>query len=385
MSIVASFVGGWGHAEPLLPLANLARSLGHHVGFAGQAGVLDRVREHGYSTHVVGPDTLATTRRPLMPVDRAAERAVMRDHFVARFGRMRAETLGALFDRERPDLVICDEVDVGSVVAAERRGIPCVTVVVLAAGLLMAPDVVGPAWRALREEQGVAPDPGGSRVAGTLAIAPFPRSLRSPLARVAGPIEFVRPPILDQVARPLASGNDTGGARPLVYATLGTVFNLESGDLLSRLVEAMNAVSESFDVEVVITTGPGIDPATLPAPRPGVRIAEFIAQRELLGRCAAVVSHAGSGTLGAVLSLGIPVVTLALGADQPDNADRCAQLGVGITLDPLTATPAEIAEAARTTLVDPTYRLAASSLAAEARAQRHISESGDLRRLLESA
>lgn len=143
MNVLVSFVGGWGHAEPLLALASGARSLGHRVAFAGQARVVGRLRALGYETEVVGPDTLATTAKPLVPVDRVGEQVVTRDHFVARYGRLRADALGALYDRQRPDLVICDEVDIGSVVAAELRCVPCVTVAVLAAGLLMSPVVVG--------------------------------------------------------------------------------------------------------------------------------------------------------------------------------------------------------------------------------------------------
>lgn len=247
---------------------------------------------------MVGPDTIATTARPLMPVDRVGERHVMRDHFVARYGRLRADALGALYDRDRPDLVICDEVDVGSVVAAERRGIPCVTVAVLAAGLLMSTEVIGPAWDALRQDVTLSADPTGRRRAGTLMVAPFPRSLRSLRAPVPPSMRFVRPSILGEIAQVTHRLE-----RPLVYATLGTVFNMESGDLLVRLVHAMNTLSDTHDIDALITTGPGINPAQLPPPRPRVRVAEFIPQREILGRCRAVISHAGTGTLAAVLSL----------------------------------------------------------------------------------
>jgi MGT family glycosyltransferase len=347
------------------------------VTFAGQSAVIGRLGALGFDTVVLGPDTLVSDPQPLAPVDRAAEQAVVRDHFVTRFGRERARAIGSLCDRERPDLVICDEVDVGSVVAAELRDIPCVTVTVLAAGLMMVPTVVGSAWNALRHEFSLSHDPNAERLGGGLVIAPIPRSLRSPRSSAPSTIRFVRPPILDEVA-----AADQVDARPLVYATLGTVFNMESGDLLARLVEAMNALSDSNDIDVVITTGPGIDPAQLPPPQPRIRVEEFVPQRELLGQCRAVVSHAGSGTLAAVLSLGIPVVTLPMGADQPDNADRYAELGVGITLDPLTVTPAEIVEATQAALDLPALRTAAALLAKEAASQPALHAVPELRQLL---
>ena len=189
----------------------------------------------------------------------------MRDHFIAGFGQTRAALLGDLFDREAVDLAICDDIDVGAVIAAERRGIPCVTVNVIVAGLLNHPAVVGSAWDQLRRNQGLASDQDARLIGGELVIAPSPRSLRSPDALVPAAMRFVRPPILDEHRS--HSGAATG--RSLVYVTLGTVFNLESGDLLARLVQAMNMLSTTDDVDAVIAIGPNIDTDDLPSPAPG--------------------------------------------------------------------------------------------------------------------
>ena len=146
MDVLASFVGGWGHAEPLLPVARLARSYGHAVTFAGQTAVIPRLAALGFPTIDVGPATLATSRQPLLPVDREHERMVARDHFVGEFGTYRAEHLGRVIAAARPRLVVCDEMDAGAVIAAEAARVPCVTIGVLASGRLTSPEVVGPAW-----------------------------------------------------------------------------------------------------------------------------------------------------------------------------------------------------------------------------------------------
>jgi len=307
---------------------------------------------------------------------------VMRDHFVARFGNVRAAALGALFDRERPDLVVCDEVDVGAVVAAERRRIACVTVNVIAAGLLTHSSVVGTAWDGLRRAEGLAPDPSSGRIGGQLTLAPLPRSLRSPAALMPPTMHVVRPQILDDLG---SGATDARGAsrRGLVYVTLGTVFNLESGDLFERLAVAMDRIAGAHDVEVVLTTGPDVDAAAIARRAPQVRVEHFVALRDVLPTATAVVCHGGSGTLIAALSLGIPVVTLPMGADQPDNADRCAALGVGLTLDPLAAAPADIEAATVTVLTDPSYRRAAAVLAAEAAAQPRLDTLPALLQLLD--
>lgn len=380
MTVLATFVGGWGHAEPLVPIAAVAMAHGHDVTFIGQREVLPRLTALGFPTLEVGPDTLGPRRRPLVAVDREAERVVVRDHFVGEFGAFRAEALGAVFADRRPQAVVCDEMDVGAVVAAEQLGIPCVTVAVTAAGRLSGPDVVGPAWDGLRAGRGVAADPHGERLVGALGVAPFPRSFRDPAVPWPSALHAVRPPILDAVeALPAGTGRRRAGDRPFVYVTLGTVFNIESGDLLPRLVDAMGHVA----ADVLMTTGPHIGPEELAPRPPNVDIEQFVPQHEVLGRCRAVVSHGGSGTLLAALSLGVPVVVLPMGADQPDNADRCTELGVGVVLDPLTVTPGEIADAVAAVLGEDRYLRAAGELATDAAAQPRLADLPELRRLLE--
>jgi UDP:flavonoid glycosyltransferase YjiC (YdhE family) len=371
MKLAATFVGGWGHAEPLLPIANMAVTRGHDVVFAGQQTVVPRLAALGFATRVVGPDTLAVGRGPLLAPDRDAEIAVMRESFFLEFGSARAAALRALFESERPDLVICDEVDVGSIVAAEIASIPCVTVNVIAAGLLNRMDVTGDAWNELRVRNGLEVDPAGGRLAGTLMVAAIPRSFRHPDATSFQQMHFVRPAILDQAAH-------TRSGRPLVYATLGTVFNVESGDLLERLIRAMSTI----DADVVVTTGPQIDPGEFTDAAPNVTVEQFRPQAEVLRACSAVVTHGGSGTLLAALTLGVPAVVLPMGADQLDNADRVRDLGVGLVLDPVAAVSADIAGAVTTLLHDDDARQRARAVAAEAAAQPPLAAVRELLALL---
>jgi UDP:flavonoid glycosyltransferase YjiC (YdhE family) len=56
------------------------------------------------------------------------------------------------------------------------------------------------------------------------------------------------------------------------------------------------------------------------------------------------------------------MVLVPMGADQPQNADRCRALGAAEVLDVLTATPEEIADTARTVRESFTYRHAAERL-----------------------
>jgi MGT family glycosyltransferase len=121
-------------------------------------------------------------------------------------------------------------------------------------------------------------------------------------------------------------------------------------------------------VELVVTVGRGIDPAELGEQPPNVRVERYLPQAALLPRCSAVISHAGSGTVVGALAHGLPMVLIPMGADQPANADRAAELGAGVVLDALDATPADAAAALRAVLSEDSYRAAAAALRAEAAA-----------------
>jgi MGT family glycosyltransferase len=211
------------------------------------------------------------------------------------------------------------------------------------------PDVVGAALDALRSEHGLLPDAG--MLHRWLTVVPVPPSWRDPRDPLRGRAVHIRP----------AGWTVEVRREPLVLVTLGTVFPQESGDLFHRLLAGVRDLS----VDVLVTVGPALAPAELGPQPPHVRVERFVPVAEVLPRCAAVVSHGGSGTVVAALAAGVPCVLLPMGADQPWNADRCVELGVGRALDAVTATPAEVREALLAVLQEPSYRLAAEAIRAE--------------------
>lgn len=152
--------------------------------------------------------------------------------------------------------------------------------------------------------------------------------------------------------------------RPTVYVTLGTIFNAASGDLFERILAGLG----DLDVDVVATVGRGTDPADL-GPQPAhVRVERFLPQDEVLPYADLVVSHGGSGSLMATLAHGLPSLLLPLGADQPHNATRAAELNVAATLDPATVRPEEVGALARAVLADRAMRARCEAVADEMRA-----------------
>jgi MGT family glycosyltransferase len=226
-------------------------------------------------------------------------------------------------------------------------------VLVIAAGLLARRELIAEPLNALRAEHGLPPDPDLAMLSRYLVFAPFPPSLRDPAFPLPATAHALRPFALEapsKTADPLQV--------PTVYFTLGTVFNLESGDLFGRVLAGLR----DLPIDVVVTVGREIDPLEFGPQPANVRVERYIPQSELLPLCSLVVSHAGSGSVIGALAHGLPLVLIPMGADQPHNAARCAQLGVAQVLDAVEATPDTVREAVTTVLADPAYRHAAERI-----------------------
>jgi len=89
----------------------------------------------------------------------------------------------------------------------------------------------------------------------------------------------------------------------------------------------------------------------VPALPPTAHHEPFVPLSHVLGRCAALISHAGIGTLAQGLAAGIPQLTMPMGFDQPDNATRLERLGVARWITPTHFDGARVA-AALTQLLD---------------------------------
>jgi UDP:flavonoid glycosyltransferase YjiC (YdhE family) len=251
----------------------------------------------------------------------------------------RARALVELCRDDPPTVVVADEVDAGAQAAAELLGVPFVSVVVLAAGGFVRPEVVGDVLATSRAQLGLEPDP----PAPAAVVAPIPPTFRDPAWPLPAEARYVRPSVLEVLEVPDATDEPDepvwGSGRPRVLVTLGTAFELESGDLFARLHAA---VAPFVGGDVLMTVGRHPDPASLGPPLGHVRVERFVPQRRSLRGCDAVVTHGGSGTVVGALALGVPLVVLAMGADQPHNARRVEALGVGRALDPMTASSASI-------------------------------------------
>ncbi len=359
MRILFTFAGGRGHFEPLVPIARAANAAGHSVAFGCGPSLIQDVEAAGFNTFAMGRGTSATPERiPLRPIDSAREERDLRERFARLGARYRMPLITSLCDEWQPDVVVCDETDFGAQIAAERLGLPFATVLVIAAGSFVRGEVVGEALNELRAEHDLPADPEFEMLSRYLVLSPFPPSYRDPNYPLPITAHSFNPSMLAPGGSPTPEWSTVLPDAPTIYFTLGTVFNMESGDLLSRAIAGLR----ELPCNLIATVGNDIDPQEF-GPQPAhVRIECYIPQASVLPHCDLVVSHAGSGSVMGALTHGLPSLLIPIGADQPSNAKRCAELRVAQVLDAMHVTPERIQATASAVLDDPGYRRNAEDL-----------------------
>jgi len=147
------------------------------------------------------------------------------------------------------------------------------------------------------------------------------------------------------------------GDDPLVLVSLSTTTQGQD-PMLRRAVSALGRLP----VRGLVTTGPSFDGEGLKAPA-NVKVVASAPHSAVIPRAAAVVTHAGHGTVIKALANGVPLVCLPVGRDQLDTAERVVAAGAGVRLR-MGARSALIQGAVRSVLDDPTYRAGAKRMAA---------------------
>jgi zeaxanthin glucosyltransferase len=149
---------------------------------------------------------------------------------------------------------------------------------------------------------------------------------------------------------PFPWGQLTG--KPVIYGSLGTLVN-GLGDVYKHILKAVEQVE---GVQVVLSVGNNISPESLGRIPANAIIVRSAPQIELLKRAALCITHAGLNTVLESLALGVPMVAIPIGYDQPGTAARIAYHGVGelVELDKLTTE--RLRGLIKKVLQDPSYR-----------------------------
>ncbi|XVQ90075.1 macrolide family glycosyltransferase [Microbispora siamensis] len=150
--------------------------------------------------------------------------------------------------------------------------------------------------------------------------------------------------------------------RPLVYVSLGTVFN-DRPDFFRACVEAFG----DQDVQLVIAAGRSVESWDLGEIPGNVRIEAFVPQIELLRHASLFVTHGGTNSVYESLLCGVPMVVVPQSADQPWVARRVARLGAGRVLPDRRFGARSLRRAAAAVMSRPSYAEAAARVGASLR------------------
>ena len=366
MRVLITSPAGLGHVHPMAPLARAMMARGSDVLWGVPANGAAEVERCGVRAAVVasplpiGP-ALAMERFP--ELTSLSPEKLPEALFGKLWGAIAAPPMLAgllpLVERWRPDLVICDAAELAGHIVAAELDVPSVTKsfgpLLPAVRVASGASEVAPLWRS----RGLDPRPYCGSY-DTLYIDSYPPFLQPDVPEHVPHRQLLRPDRDDgrfDASSPLPLPEHPRGA-PLVYVTMGTVFNDASP--LRRTVDAL----EGLPVRALVTVGPVADPGVLGTPPPHVRVERYVPQSAVLRHCDLVVSHAGSGTVLGAAAHGLPQLCLPQGADQFLNASAIASAGAGLALMPHESTPNAIAMAVTRLLEERGFRDAAAEASA---------------------
>ncbi len=362
MRILISASPGVGHLLPLLPVARAARARGHDVVIAAGASLAGIAEGAGFRFEAIGPETLgqAAAAFPEIATFTGRRRAVLtfKSVFCGPVAAGMADGLDAIAAGWRPDVMVREDLEFGSSLVAEGRGIPLATIQATAWRPRMRDLAVEP-LNLLREQRGLAPDPELRALHGSIFFTTRPASLRDPDEPLPDSSAELRPIADDR--RSEDAGADPfppRNGRSRLAATLGTV-NTGQVEVLRQIAEG--AALAGADVVVAL----GAAPSTFGRALPNVEVLEYVPMSGLLPASDVVAFHGGSGTMLAAAAAGVPMLIVPLAADQPDNGDRCVAAGIAIVLPLDTLNPEAVRASIVALLADPAYRQRAAAVAAE--------------------
>jgi UDP:flavonoid glycosyltransferase YjiC (YdhE family) len=355
------------HFYPLVPLAQALQDAGHAVAFAAGVTFCPFIESSGFRAFPAGFDHRGIPPprlfRQMQAMNGEQFALFMETIYFALFSPPLAiPDLVRISHDWEPDVIVREAFEFGGCIAAEHIGIPHAVVEV---GSYRGPwfpvETMVRQLDRVRRGFGLPPDPDLTMLARYLHLSFAPPRYQDPASPLPPTAHALRYRAFDQSGEEalpewVAQLPDL----PTVYATLGTGANRASD-----LFEAIIAAVRDEPVNLIITIGRNNDPAAFGDQPANVHIERYIPQTLLLPHCDMVIAHGGWGTTMGALASGLPLVVMPITADQPQNAARCAALGVGRVVAPDERTPEGIRAAVREVLGDDTFRERARGLGEE--------------------
>jgi len=177
----------------------------------------------------------------------------------------------------------------------------------------------------------------------------YPRAGWLPTMRITGPLMW---------EQPYGHTDPPPGDDPLVLVAPST-----SQDPGQRMLRSALEGLAGEPVRVLATTNRRPPPEPIRVPD-NAKLVDWLSYAKAMPGCAAVVCHAGHGTVARALASGAPIVGCPAAGDMAENASRAAWAGAGISLPRRLVTARGLRLAVRQVVSDQRYRGRAEDLAA---------------------
>jgi N-glycosyltransferase len=354
----------------VVPLARALQAAGHEVAVATGTTLgneLDRVGlQHLPMPQMLAPSQMGSdpdyARRIGLNADGVPLPELGRMDPGAMFGRLfaGASAVRAAEDMAangfQPDLVVRECTELGGHLLADQLGIPCATLDIAPLTQARHPGML-PWLNESRAALNLPPVEDISALTEDMWVSWLPESWYPETLRSPAHGYYRTPDEPAQVLDSTIAGLPVD--RPFVLAALGsnTWVTPRQRSPLRQIIEALGALPCTG---VVALGREYHDPANWTGPRPdNVHLVSFAQQRLLLPCCDLFLTHAGFNSVREALTAGVPMVAQPQHAEQPANAQRLFELGVGVAVRPDKASAATLAAACQDVLDEPAYRQAA--------------------------
>jgi UDP:flavonoid glycosyltransferase YjiC (YdhE family) len=305
-----------GHFHPMVPVARALADAGHGIAFVTSEAFCPTVRRAGFTAIGAGIDWLVSRAEEAFPEvgDPLAwqQAAPAWSAVFEEATRVLIPELVTLIRDFGAELVVHESFEFAGPLAAAAANIPFAALATMPR--MLSSDALYPYLYLTAYPPSMEPFPLG-RVSTAQVIRPMPFEPAQP-----------PPPWLDRLDE-----------RPLVYVTLGSVFNRIPGPL-QAILEAL----ADLNVTGVVAVGPNVDLGGF-GPQPDhIHLERYVLQSLMLPLAKMAINHAGASSMIHTLVHGVPTLAMPLGADQPYNAFRLAASGAALQLDGLRATADDV-------------------------------------------
>jgi len=157
--------------------------------------------------------------------------------------------------------------------------------------------------------------------------------------------------------RPVVDPNDSlilhlKQSKKVVYISMGTVV-YDAIELYKALIKVLS----DFDGTVVVSVGRSAKLDEFGNVPPHIKLLEFVPQLDVLEQTDVFVTHGGWNSINESLYYGVPMLLIPqmLHADQPLNATRMEEIGVGLHIHKTEVTEAKLNEGIHKLLNEPKF------------------------------